>query len=358
MKQAKQVIPVRQTFAVRGILFLGVLLLVFLVMHPREGFASAKEGMTLWLNTLLPTLLPFMILTGILIHTGGIEKLLTPLAPVFRFLLGVDVYGGYVFLLGMLCGYPMGAKLASDLYEAGKISHSEAHYLTTFCNHASPAFVITYLGQHCLKGTVPVSRMFISLLSADFICMLFFRFRIYPKTKTSISTGREHNKPPHIRRVNICEENIRKKDIHKENIRGLNIREEKKETSAAAVSVGGILDVSIMNGFETITRLGGYILLFSILTGCIRYYRPFPALIQYILLGITEITTGLSLFASADIPWTLRCVLSVTATGFGGLCILAQTRSILHKDLSLIPYLSAKCISGLLSGILMLCYLN
>ena len=47
MKQAKQVIPVRQTFAVRGILFLGVLLLVFLVMHPREGFASAKEGMTL-----------------------------------------------------------------------------------------------------------------------------------------------------------------------------------------------------------------------------------------------------------------------------------------------------------------------
>ena len=53
MKQAKQVIPVRQTFAVRGILFLGVLLLVFLVMHPREGFASAKEGMTLWLNTLL-----------------------------------------------------------------------------------------------------------------------------------------------------------------------------------------------------------------------------------------------------------------------------------------------------------------
>ena len=62
MKQAKQVIPVRQTFAVRGILFLGVLLLVFLVMHPREGFASAKEGMTLWLNTLLPTLLPFMIL--------------------------------------------------------------------------------------------------------------------------------------------------------------------------------------------------------------------------------------------------------------------------------------------------------
>lgn len=339
MKQAKQVIPVRQTFAVRGILFLGVLLLVFLVMHPREGFASAKEGMTLWLNTLLPTLLPFMILTGILIHTGGIEKLLTPLAPVFRFLLGVDVYGGYVFLLGMLCGYPMGAKLASDLYEAGKISRSEAHYLTTFCNHASPAFVITYLGQHCLKGTVPVSRLFISLLSADFICMLFFRFRIYPKTKTSISTGREHNKLLHIRRVNICEENI---------------REEKKETSAAAVSVGGILDVSIMNGFETITRLGGYILLFSVLAGCVRYYWPFPLFYQYLLLGFTEITTGLSLIAASGLPGRFCAVLSVTAVASGGFCILAQTRSVLNQELSLLPYLASKCISAGLAGMIYL----
>lgn len=177
-----------------------------------------------------------------------------------------------------------------------------------------------------------MSRMFISLLSADFICMLFFRFRIYPKTKTSISTGREpHNKPPHIRRVNICEENIRKKDIrkeniHKENIRGLNIREEKKETSAAAVSVGGILDVSIMNGFETITRLGGYILLFSVLAGCVRYYWPFPLFYQYLLLGFTEITTGLSLIATSGLPGRFCAVLSVTAVASGGFCILAQTK--------------------------------
>ena len=50
------------------------LLLVFLLLHPGEGLASARAGMTLWLNTLLPTLLPFMILTGVLTHTKGIEK--------------------------------------------------------------------------------------------------------------------------------------------------------------------------------------------------------------------------------------------------------------------------------------------
>ena len=303
-----------------------LLLLVFLLLHPQEGLAAARTGMTLWLNSLIPALLPFIILTGVLIHTGSIEKILLPFRPLFEFLLGVSVYGGYVFLLGMLCGYPMGAKLASDMYESHKISRREAEYLTTFCNNASPSFIITYLGQICLLNKVPASRLFLCLFLSDFICMMIFRLLIY----------RNHlpGSVPHT-------------DRH----------DEKKETSSAPLS-GSALDVSIMNGFETITRLGGYILLFSILTGCIRYYRPFPALIQYILLGITEITTGLSLFASADIPWTLRCVLSVTATGFGGLCILAQTRSVLHKDLSLSPYLSAKCISGLLSGILMLCYLN
>lgn len=298
-----------------GIFLFSLLLLMFLLVHPKEGLACAKEGMTLWLNTLIPTLLPFIILTSLLIHTGWIEKLLTPMRPLFQFTLGTSLYGGYVFLLGMLCGYPMGAKLASDFYRAGKIDKREAHYLTTFCNHASPAFLITYLGQHCLDGAMPTRWLLICPLAADLIGMLFFRFVIYRGRTASPAYN------------------------------------EKKETSAAA-SAGGILDVSIMNGFETITRLGGYILLFSILAGCIRCYWPFPPLYQYLLLGLTEITSGLSLLASSGLSVSARIVISVAAAASGGFCILAQTRSILDKDLSLLPYAASKCINGLLAGAL------
>lgn len=97
-------------------------LLGFLLMHPAESLVCAKAGMTLWLNTLIPTLLPFIILTGILTRIDNIQKILSPLESYFRVLLGVSSWGGYVFLLGMLCGYPLGAKLASDLYESDKIS--------------------------------------------------------------------------------------------------------------------------------------------------------------------------------------------------------------------------------------------
>lgn len=164
-------------------------LLIFLLIHPSESLECAKAGMTLWLNTLIPTLLPFIILTGTLTHINSIQKLLAPLESFFRIVLGVSIWGGYIFVLGILCGYPLGAKLASDLYTSRKISKKEALYLTTFCNNASPAFIITYLNKLCLKNAIPVSLIFISIFSANLICMLFFRFAVYKNSIYSFTVS-------------------------------------------------------------------------------------------------------------------------------------------------------------------------
>ena len=61
-----------------------ILLLLFLLCYPAEALAAARNGLKLWLETLLPTLLPFMILTGILVHTDWITKILQPTAPFFK----------------------------------------------------------------------------------------------------------------------------------------------------------------------------------------------------------------------------------------------------------------------------------
>ena len=292
-----------------------ILLLLFLLFFPGEALAATKSGMKLWLNTLMPTLLPFIILTGVLVHTDGIKKIMSPAEPLFKHILGLSSYGGYVFLLGLLCGYPMGAKLASDLYTERKISRTEAHYLTTFSNNASPAFIISYLGHACLKDRILPHTLFLCFLISDLMCMLFFRFIVYKNRTIGI------------------------------------ISDEKKETSQV-LSSGTILDVSIMNGFEAIARLGGYILLFSILAACVSHFWPFSPHLKYIPLSYLEVTTGLSLISVCDLPFTVKCILSVTATAFGGICILAQTRSILNKDLHILPYFLSKCMNGILTGIL------
>ena len=168
-----------------------ICLLIFLLKFPEESLFAARDGMKLWLNTLFPTLLPFLILTGILLHTKGIEKFLSPLSFFWEKLLGLTPCGAYVFLLGILCGYPMGAKLTSDLYQKNKISKKEASYLLTFSNNPSPGFLTAYVSQICLGGRTKAHEITGILLLANIMCMLFFRFIIYKnKTFTPISPSK------------------------------------------------------------------------------------------------------------------------------------------------------------------------
>lgn len=295
-----------------------LLLLGFFFLHPQEALAASQDGMKLWLNTILPTLLPFLILTDLLLHTGRLEMLLAPLRPFWAKIFGLSPCGAYALILGLLCGYPMGARLTSELYQAGKIGRQEAQYLLTFINNASPAFLSAYLGGVCLGNSIKTSRIFLILLISDAVCMLFFRYTIY---KNNTITP---------------------------------VLQFKKETSVSAPSSGAGIDVSIMNSFEIITRLGGYILMFSILAACISHYWPFSPILKYLVLGSTELTTGLNQLALSGLPFEIRFLLSMMMTAFGGLCIMLQIRSVLDKDLSILSCLMAKCLNTVLTGLLVL----
>ena len=78
-------------------------------------------------SAVLPVLLPFLILTGILIHTNMAGKLLQPVEVIWNKVLGVSAAGAYAVIVGALCGYPVGAKITSDLYENHQISGVDMH---------------------------------------------------------------------------------------------------------------------------------------------------------------------------------------------------------------------------------------
>lgn len=294
------------------------LLLLYLLSFPQEALSASREGMGLWLYTLLPTLLPFLILTGILIHTDGIEKIFSPFSGFFEAALGLSPWGAYAFVLGLLCGYPMGAKLAADLYRNGQLSRREAHYLLTFSNNPSPAFLASYVAGSCLGGRVPIGKITAILLLADFFCMLFFRFAVYKNRTFCQGTGAL-----------------------------------KKETPSVS-SQGAIIDVSILNGFETMARLGGYILLFSVLSACVSRFWCFPPMGEYLFAGALELTSGLYRISQAPFAFETRYLLSMVMTAFGGLCILAQTKSVMDGNLSIIPYASAKFLNAAVTALLVL----
>lgn len=288
-----------------------ICLLLFLLVHPEEAFLSAKDGMSLWLNVMIPTLLPFLILTGILLKAGNIPQLLGPLSPFWKHFFGISPAGAYVLILGFLCGYPMGAKLAHDLYINHQISQREGEYLLTFSCNASPAFISSYLSKNILEGKVPPHSLLLLLLSADFVCMLFFRFLVY-----------------HGNTVSSVKPESRKKETYQQD------------------STGVILDVSIMSGFETITRLGGYILIFSLLFTGFYHYWPFWNQNKILFTSPIELTTGLHQIAQSAFSWKIKYITSMTLTAFGGFCVMFQTKSVLEEKLSVLPYIFAKCLNA------------
>lgn len=237
--------------------------------------------------------------------------MLAPFKTLWKIVFGISPAGAYAILVGMLCGYPMGAKTTSDLYENGQITKKEAEYLLTFVNQPSPVFVRTYLCQICLNDRVPFFKMMLILWVSEWMTAQFFRFIIFRKKNY------------------FGEETVMK-----------------KETPATSSSEA-FLDVSIMNGFETVTRLGGYILMFSILSACISHFWNMKNLIGYTLSGILELTTGLCRLQNANIHMQWKYLLTLFLTAFGGICITFQTRSLVTRKLSMIPYITAKLLNGI-----------
>ena len=98
-----------------------------------------------------------------------------------------------------------------------------------------------------------------------------------------------------------------------------------------------------MGSFLSITKLGGYIILFSLFQGILNLLPHLSPNLKCILLGITEITTGTAAIAQQNWTLSLTFPLLLAFTAFGGLCIAFQTKSMLGEtDLSLTPYLKGK----------------
>lgn len=298
-----------------------LLLLLYIFLHPQKALQASREGLLLWFHTLLPTLLPFMILSNLAIRLGVAEKLLAPFAPVFRKLLGLSPAGTYAFLLGLLCGYPMGAKLAGDLYRENRITRAEAQYLLTFSNNPSPIFLATYVLLQCLHMPQYTMPSFFILYASGYLTSLVFR--------------RKYRGAP-------AEQGQKRKEI------------------PPLPSAGKLLDISIMNAFETITRLGGFIILFTILSAALEQYLP-VALGNALpcFLSVLEISTGLAAVSSCSLPAGVKYILSMSFTALGGLCILAQTNTVIGESrLPLRPYLEGKLLNASLSAAFSLLFLQ
>ena len=135
---------------------IAVLCVIFLVINmtfmPAPFINSGIEAVDICLNTIIPSLFPFFICSGLLVELGFAKwagKLLSPvLAPIFN----IPGSGAVAFVMGILSGYPVGAKCAVDLYRKGECTKEEAERMIAFCNNSGPMFILGAVGAVFLKN--------------------------------------------------------------------------------------------------------------------------------------------------------------------------------------------------------------
>ena len=119
--------------------------LIFLLLYSKECISLASNGLLIWYKNMIPSLFPFMVLSGFMVRSGLSFKIGQWLQPFLGFLFRLPSHMLYVIFMGFLCGFPMGAKIITDMLEKGQITLKEGAYLLAFCNNIGPLYMLGYV---------------------------------------------------------------------------------------------------------------------------------------------------------------------------------------------------------------------
>ena len=122
--------------------FIFCLFTICLIIFSKHTISSAKNGLSLWANSVIPSLLPFFIATELLLSTDAIYKLGKSLDRIMRPVFNVPGEGSFALLMGIISGYPIGAKIVTDLRERVILTKTEAERLLAFTNNSGPLFIL------------------------------------------------------------------------------------------------------------------------------------------------------------------------------------------------------------------------
>jgi len=147
-----------------------------LVLFPAQAIESARESVSLCFNVILPSLFPFFVLALMSVELGVANYAGRLMQGVMRPLFNVGGACSAAFIMGIIGGYPVGAKTAITLYEKGMCSKTEAERLLAFCNNSGPAFILGIVGVGIFASGAAGLLLYLSHIAASVIVGIIFRF--------------------------------------------------------------------------------------------------------------------------------------------------------------------------------------
>ncbi len=250
-----------------------LLILFSLLLFHTQAITGAQNGLLLWYQILIPSLLPFILVTNALSETNSYRLLADKLHPLLK----NRTYEIIAVLLGNLCGYPIGGKIIHDFTQYGYLTKKRGDTLLAFSSQASPMFIIGYIHDHILRSICPLPVFLCSIYLPTILAYFLHKENLYttPAVNSDMSAGYKTSLPD-----------------------------------------------TFLQAVKTMVLIGIYVMIFSILYEILE-----PVCRTNLLrvpLSFLEITTGLNLLKQSVSRHFLYLPLVGALTTFGGLCSIFQ----------------------------------
>ncbi|MEN1966988.1 sporulation integral membrane protein YlbJ [Lentibacillus sp. N15] len=313
---------------------------------PDQASEASIRGLNIWWESVFPTLLPFFIIAELLMSFGVVNFIGVLFEPIMRPIFNVPGVGSFAWTMGMVSGYPTGAKISAHLREEQQISQIEAERLVSFSNASSPLFIIGVIAGglfHDLKlGVLLLACHYIANTLVG-ICMRFY------------GTSKEKDKKAGRKKVSVKRA---LKEMHRTRLNDPR-------------PFGQVMGDAVLNSVKTLVMIGGFIILFSVFTKLLFILgispiiaSGFHILFKMLMLpielalpflsGLFEITLGSQMISQISIDNLLAQMIIVSfILGFHGLSVQAQVSSIIAKtDIRFAPYFFARFLHAIFAGLL------
>ena len=164
-----------------------------LIIKADSASQGVKNAMSLCAFTVVPSLLPFMAVSLYALESGALSDLGKPMNKISRLLFNLPGEGAVIFLMSMVGGFPVGAKLTAKGVERGIFTESQGRRMMCFCICAGPAFVINAVGSGMLGSARAGVILLVSLFLSSLFCGVVSRFfdKSEPETKNGSVFGTE-----------------------------------------------------------------------------------------------------------------------------------------------------------------------
>ncbi len=285
----------------RGLLLAGTAALFGMLMgNPAESGRAVREAMENFTTRLVPVLFPYMVLSQIFGAYGLLEPL-AALLPVHR-LFGMDRSAFGAFVMGQVCGYPVGASMTAELYRQRRVTKKQGELLLALSAGASPAFLLHAVGGG-LWGSVGFGGFLYGLQLGFALVVGGILGRRIPAVSVA---GEAVEAPAPFARC-FCE------------------------------AVGG--------SAVKLVSVGGYIVFFSLLAAIL----PVRGVLQGVVSALLEFSSGT--LAASSLGGGAGLFLTGFAVGCGGVSVLLQTAHMVGDcGLGLSTYCRYKLASGVFCG--------